>query len=129
MKNTAAEKMSFIVNKMLEFRSNEGAKLENDPTLLPGDVTTVNLTKINGGIQSNVVPSEITIMFDCRLAINVDHDAFVQQVRDLVVDMFSSNQNFKRIFYFRSWKIGALKLAAMYKSDLSKKIHAHQPHQ
>lgn len=72
---------------MLEFRSKEEAKLKNDPTLLPGDVTTVNLTKINGGIQSNVIPSEITILFDCRLAIHVDHDAFVQQVRDLVDDI------------------------------------------
>lgn len=87
MRNTAAEKMSYIVSKMLEFRSKEEAKLKNDPTLLPGDVTTVNLTKINGGIQSNVIPSEITILFDCRLAIDVDHDAFVQQVRDLVDDI------------------------------------------
>lgn len=83
--------MAYIVNKMLEFRSSEKAKFENDPALLPGDVTTVNLTRINGGIQSNVVPSEITILFDCRLAVDVDHDAFVQQVRDLVADMIWFN--------------------------------------
>lgn len=81
MKNTAAAKMQYILNKFLAFRANEEAKLEADPSLTVGDVTTVNLTKINGGIQSSVVPSDITILFDCRLAIDVDHDAFVQQVR------------------------------------------------
>lgn len=58
------------------------AKLKNDPRLMLGDVTTVNLTKINGGIQPNVIPSDITLVFDCRLAIDVDHDVFVQQVRE-----------------------------------------------
>lgn len=81
LKNTAAEKVQYILNKFLAYRSDEEAKLANDPTLSLGDVTTVNLTTINGGIQSNVVPSDITMLFDCRLAINVDHGAFVQQVR------------------------------------------------
>lgn len=72
--------MQYILNKFMAFRSAEEAKLENNPDLEQGDVTTVNLTKINGGIQSNVVPFEITMLFDCRLAIDVDHDAFFQQV-------------------------------------------------
>lgn len=72
--------MQYILNKFLAFRSSEESKLEIDASLMPGDVTSVNLTKINGGIQGNVVPSDITMTFDCRLAIDVDHDAFVQQV-------------------------------------------------
>lgn len=38
----------------------------------PGDVTTVNLTKIEGGCQTNVVPPEFSVTFDIRLAIDVD---------------------------------------------------------
>lgn len=81
LKNTAAAKMQYILVKMMAFRSAEEAKLENNPKLELGDVTTVNLTKINGGVLGNVVPSDITMVFDCRLAINVDRNAFVQQVR------------------------------------------------
>lgn len=80
MKNTAAAKTQYILNKMLTFRSAEESKVKTESQL--GDVTTVNLTMINGGIQSNVVPSDITMLFDCRLAVDVDHDAFVQQVRE-----------------------------------------------
>ena len=38
-----------------------------------GNVTSVNLTMINGGVQENFVPSTITLMYDFRLAIDVDH--------------------------------------------------------
>lgn len=82
MKNTAAAKAQYILNKMLAFRSAEEAKVKTELQL--GDVTTVNLTMINGGIQNNVVPSDITMVFDCRLAVDVDHDAFGKQVRKIV---------------------------------------------
>ena len=32
-----------------------------------GDVTTVNLTYMSGGVQMNVVPNEFTIGFDIRI--------------------------------------------------------------
>lgn len=65
---------------MTEFRSNEIAKLANNPELTLGDVTTVNLTMLNGGVQGNVVPPEATVIFDIRIAIDVDHKAFEEQV-------------------------------------------------
>lgn len=105
LKNTAAEKVQYILNKFLAYRSDEEAKLASDPTLTLGDVTTVNLTTINGGIQSNVVPSEITMLFDCRLAIDVDHDAFVQQVRGCyaVGGNQWTNVNFYSYFQLQKW--------------------------
>lgn len=79
--------MQYILNKLLAYRANEVAKLESDPYVFLGDVTTINLTKINGGIQRNVIPSDIMLLFDCRLAIDVDHDAFVQQVRGACINI------------------------------------------
>ena len=35
---------------------------------------------MKGGMQENVVPAEMSLTFDIRLAIDVDHDAFEQQV-------------------------------------------------
>lgn len=47
-------------------------------------VTAINLTMMKGGMQENVVPAEMSLTFDIRLAIDVDHDAFEQQVRDKI---------------------------------------------
>lgn len=35
-------------------------------------MTTINLTMINGGHNLNVVPTELSVTFDIRLAIDVD---------------------------------------------------------
>ena len=51
IKNTAAEKVQFIINKLLGFREEQKAIFESDPDIKLGDVTTVNLTYMSGGIQ------------------------------------------------------------------------------
>lgn len=60
----------------MEYRDTQVKRLENDPQLTIGDVTTVNITMINGGVQSNVIPPEYKMMVDIRLALDVDHNQF-----------------------------------------------------
>lgn len=72
--------MRHILDQVFDYRTEQAEKLKNNPELTIGDVTTVNLTIIKGGLQSNVVPSELRALFDCRLAIDVDHDAFEAMV-------------------------------------------------
>lgn len=79
-KNTAGEKLQYIVNKMMGLRAKEVLRLENNPKMKVGDVTTINLTRLNGGVQTNVVPSLLTVGFDVRLAIDVDQIAFEKQL-------------------------------------------------
>ncbi|KAH8318165.1 hypothetical protein KR074_011686 [Drosophila pseudoananassae] len=74
--NTAGEKLNYIVSKMMEMRKSQLQRLENDPDLVIGDVTTINLTRVSGGVQSNVVPPLLVVCFDCRLALDVDHVEF-----------------------------------------------------
>lgn len=52
-KNTPGEKIHYIVDKLMSFRKNEVAKLENNPELDLGDVTSINMTLLNGGAQGN----------------------------------------------------------------------------
>lgn len=52
-RNTPGEKIHYLVNKLMNFRMNEVAKLENNPGTDLGDVTTVNMTLLNGGVQGN----------------------------------------------------------------------------
>ncbi|ALC47906.1 maker258 [Drosophila busckii] len=80
--NTAGVKLNYIVNKMMEFRESQVKRLGSDKSLFFGDVTTVNLTRLSGGVQSNVVPSLLEVVFDLRIALDVDLAAFEQQIRD-----------------------------------------------
>lgn len=52
------------------------ARLKANPDLVNADVTTVNLTMLKGGVQSNVIPPQFTVVFDVRLAIDENHDDF-----------------------------------------------------
>lgn len=65
----------------MELRDVEERKLESNSNLGIGDVTTVNLTMLNGGVQNNVIPGELTIVFDIRLAVDVDHNEFDGMVK------------------------------------------------
>lgn len=80
-RNTAGEKVRLIVDRFMDLRAAEVAKLAQNPALTVGDVTTVNLTILKGGVQTNVVPPVLTVAFDVRLAIDVDHDEFESNVR------------------------------------------------
>lgn len=81
LKGTAGEKVRYMIDKMMDMRRHEENKLENNPELELGDVTTVNLTMLEGGIQNNVLPPELSVMFDIRLALEVNHDDFLEQIK------------------------------------------------
>ncbi|XP_070137796.1 aminoacylase-1-like [Drosophila bipectinata] len=76
MPNTAGEKLSYILERMMEFRSTQVRRLKDNPELQIGDVTTINLTTVTGGVQSNVVPPLLTVCFDCRLSMDIDISEF-----------------------------------------------------
>jgi len=65
--DTAAEKLHKVINKLLNLRESEKARLAaaSNPDL--GDVTSVNMTMLGGGLQPNVVPPELSAVFDIRI--------------------------------------------------------------
>ncbi|CAL1528245.1 unnamed protein product [Lymnaea stagnalis] len=72
LKNTAGEKVQKIINRFLQLRSDEEARLLGDNALSLGDVTSVNLTMLKGGVQFNVVPDSMSAGFDIRIPPNVN---------------------------------------------------------
>lgn len=46
-KDTAGEKVHFIIDKFSKLRESEVKKLEDNPELTIGDVTTINLTMMS----------------------------------------------------------------------------------
>ncbi|XP_013137376.1 PREDICTED: aminoacylase-1-like [Papilio polytes] len=75
---TAGEKINYIINKLMEFREKERQKFVNGALL--GDVTTINLTKLEGGVQINVLPEQLSAYFDIRISPFEDHDAFENMI-------------------------------------------------
>lgn len=80
LENTAAEKFVSVINRFMEFRAKELEKLKQNNELTIGDVTTVNLTMLSGGIQNNVIPPEINCVLDIRIAVDVDLEQFENMV-------------------------------------------------
>lgn len=78
--NTVGPKISYILQKMYEFRGGEQQKLKDNASLTIGDVTSINLTKIEGGSQVNVVPDQMRITFDIRLSVDVSPSEFDEMV-------------------------------------------------
>lgn len=81
IENTAAEKLRKVINKFLDFRGMEEEKLKNSHCLKLGDVTTLNLTLLKGGIQFNVVPNEMSAGFDIRIPPAVDLEKFEENIK------------------------------------------------
>ncbi|XP_069500110.1 aminoacylase-1 [Ambystoma mexicanum] len=82
IENTAAAKLFKVINSLMEFREQEKQRLESDPRLTLGDVTTVNLTKLGGGVAYNVIPSELTATFDLRIPPTMDLKAFGDKLQN-----------------------------------------------
>ncbi|KAG5683325.1 hypothetical protein PVAND_012611 [Polypedilum vanderplanki] len=76
LEDTAAESMHFLLNKIYDFRRSQEKMLEDNPILELGDVTTINVTRINGGKQRNVLPAFIELTVDIRMALTVNLDDF-----------------------------------------------------
>ncbi|XP_037069278.1 aminoacylase-1B-like [Pollicipes pollicipes] len=80
--DTAGEKLSRVLQSFLDYRRQQEQLLADHPDWKLGDVTTCNLTIINGGIQRNVVPDKFHACFDCRVAQRTPPDEFEALVRD-----------------------------------------------
>ncbi|XP_055269914.1 aminoacylase-1 [Moschus berezovskii] len=82
IEDTAAEKLHKVVSSILAFREKERQRLQSDPQLKEGAVTSVNLTILEGGVAYNVVPATMSASFDFRVAPDVDLKAFEGQLQD-----------------------------------------------
>lgn len=79
LNNTPGQKLNYVLGKMTEYSQEEMRKL-NDLKYPQGNVTSINLTILKGGVQSNVIPAEMSATFDMRISINTDVDEFEQMV-------------------------------------------------
>jgi len=86
LENNAALKAQYMINKLLDYRAKEKARLESDPNLTLGDVTTVNLNIMSGGVQTNVVPDKFELTFDIRITPTTNIAEFEKMIRDWMAE-------------------------------------------
>ncbi|KAI1710839.1 peptidase family m20/M25/M40 domain-containing protein [Ditylenchus destructor] len=80
IEDNAGAKFLAILNRLLGFREEQYQRLKDNPEIGIGNVTTVNLTQISGGIQPNVLPAELIAYFDIRLPPTTDFHEFEKQI-------------------------------------------------
>ena len=82
IQNTAAEKLQKVIKSFLDFRHSEEERLNKSSCMFLGDVTSVNMTMLEGGVQPNVVPKEFNATFDIRIPPAVDMPALERKIAD-----------------------------------------------
>ncbi|KAJ1954156.1 adenylate cyclase, partial [Linderina pennispora] len=87
IEDTAAEKLTPIINHLMEFRQAQfdifkTPNSDGSPRTL-GDVTTTNLTLLESGVQQNVVPESALAGFDIRMTPTIDYLEFRKGLEDL----------------------------------------------
>ena len=70
-----------MINRLLGLREEERQRLASNPSLSLGDVTTVNLTMVEGGVLANVVPDQFRLTFDIRIPPTRSAPDFEAQLR------------------------------------------------
>jgi aminoacylase len=104
IENTAGEKVQFIINEMLAYRAREQQQLENsqntEQPLQLGNTTTINLNILSGGVQTNVVPDQFKLTFDCRVKPN-GYNEFKEFLADVVRRTPKQNDDEVKINYLQ----------------------------
>ncbi|KAK7503333.1 hypothetical protein BaRGS_00005254 [Batillaria attramentaria] len=80
IEDTAISKLNKVMNRALQFRAEQEKRLNSDSSLTLGDVTSLNINLLQGGVQYNVVPSEMTAGFDVRITPTVDLKKFEEEI-------------------------------------------------
>lgn len=103
---TAAEQAAYMIRKMYRLRRAEVMRLKANKSLTLGEVTSINLTIMKGGIENNVIPREINLVFDVRLTVSVPQEQFISIVRKLISIFGSLKRHLPRIFSTHSIFVG-----------------------
>ncbi|CAG8750996.1 14279_t:CDS:2, partial [Acaulospora morrowiae] len=99
IQNTAVSKLHRIINKFMEFRDSQERQLligrhPGGKSYSLGDVTSVNLTMLQAGVQHNVIPQEAIAGFDIRVTPNVDMVRFKALIEEYVYSESDSKIEF-----------------------------------
>ncbi|KAG7306051.1 hypothetical protein JYU34_008627 [Plutella xylostella] len=83
---TATGKCRYVIDKFLNYRDQQHAISETATLLKSGLFTAINLNKIRAGTANNVVPQSVSLVFDIRLATELNTTAFELQMNSWLAE-------------------------------------------
>nr|QGW35752.1 Aminoacylase-1 [Locusta migratoria migratoria] len=83
---TPGEKLRVVLDRFMDFRQEQRDRLREDPSLWLSDVTSTNLTMVKGGTAPNVIPPEMSAVFDLRINPLMDFDEMEQKMKQWCKD-------------------------------------------
>ncbi len=120
------------MNKLLGFREEQRQIYEADKELTLGDVTTVNLTYMSGGVQMNVVPNEFIVGFDMRITPTTNIAEFEAKIRkwaeeagggiEFVFEQKFTDQTLTSVAENDPWYVAFMKAAKKHDLDIATRI-------
>lgn len=79
--------MNMLLNQLLDYKFKfEENKLLGEPTL--------NISTIQGGVKTNVVPDKCTVTIDIRTVPSMDHDSIIKDLEDMINKLKSEVEGF-----------------------------------
>lgn len=95
--DTAGVRSHQFIGHMLAFRQEQEQLLRDNPSSLSlGHVTTVNWTMASGGVQRNVLPAEIKLVFDMRISALKEPSEVTGMIRKWAQDIGGIQVTFER---------------------------------
>jgi aminoacylase len=86
LKDTVAEKLRVLLDNIYDYRRTQELLLEKNPDMTLGDVTSINITKMKGGEQRNVLPPVVEVTVDIRMAVSVNIKEFDEMLHKWAKD-------------------------------------------
>lgn len=86
LKDTVAEKLRLLLDKIYDYRRSQELILEKNSDLLLGDVTSLNITRMKGGKQRNVLPPVVEVTVDIRIALTENSAKFEEMLNKWATD-------------------------------------------
>ncbi|XP_041458481.1 aminoacylase-1-like isoform X2 [Lytechinus variegatus] len=81
VEDTAAEKARKVMNAFLGYRDEEIKRLSTEKL---GDIQTVNLVRMSGGVANNIVPIELRLRFDLRLSPKQTPEFLENKIKEMI---------------------------------------------
>ncbi|XP_052756187.1 aminoacylase-1-like [Galleria mellonella] len=79
---SAVEKLQKLISIIIQFRTEQEERMAANNALDYGSYNTININIIQGGLASNIVPTDIKTVIDMRLATSADAEAMLDLVKN-----------------------------------------------
>merc|ERR1712123_353554 len=122
--NSVGEKLRVVIDRFMDYRAGQEKKMIETKCPI-GEVTTVNLTMLNGGVQYNVVPDKLQVGFDMRVTPLYDLDVFDKQIHAWCKEAAGDDYEIRWVQRFKSKNMTSVEPGFKWWDAFSRAVQPH----